>query len=144
MQHQIPVVRLCGVPAIRQCLEIGAFELLVGEHARDSQTERGPRRRLRCARCGHVITEAEQRIVVGGSHAHRFANPSGWVYEIGCFRHAGGCAPVGEPDAEHTWFAGYRWQVAVCGQCGGHVGWRYQREEAVFHGLILERLTAEQ
>lgn len=82
--------------------------------------------------------------MVAGSHAHRFANPSGCVYEIGCFRDAAGCRAVGGPVAEHTWFAGYCWQIALCAQCGGHVGWRYQGGAAVFHGLILERLTAEQ
>lgn len=143
MQHALQV-RPYGIPATRHCLEIGAFELGAQRRDAGAETRRGPRRRLRCARCGHAITEAEQRIVVGGSHAHRFANPSGWVYEIGCFRDAAGCSTVGDPVAEHTWFAGYRWQIAVCAQCGGHLGWRYRGREAIFHGLILERLTAEQ
>ena len=82
---------------------------------------------------------------MAGSHAHRFTNPVGYVYEIGCFRAAPGCGHVGEFIAEHTWFAGYSWQIAVCGGCGEHLGWRYRGAEAgMFYGLITGRLVSEQ
>ena len=41
--------------------------------------------------------------------------------------------------AEHTWFAGFRWQVALCDGCGGHVGWWYLGDSS-FVGLIATRL----
>lgn len=129
-------------------LEVGGFKIAPGRKARARRTTaQEKRRRLLCAHCGHAITEADQRIEMAGTHAHRFCNPAGWVYDIGCFRIAPGCNHVGELIAEHTWFAGYRWQIAVCGRCGEHMGWRYQGGTGTgdgFHGLILERLVSEQ
>lgn len=27
---------------------------------------------------------------------------------------------------EHSWFPGYAWRLAVCPQCGAHVGWSFE------------------
>ncbi|XP_022788151.1 uncharacterized protein LOC111328060 isoform X3 [Stylophora pistillata] len=27
---------------------------------------------------------------------------------------------------EHSWFPGYAWRVAVCPQCGAHMGWSFE------------------
>jgi hypothetical protein len=128
-----------------RCLEQSGFALTPAQQVSVGDTEGRHRHRLRCAQCGHSITEAEQRIVVEGAHAHRHRNPAGQVFEIGCFRVAPGCSHSGEATAEFTWFAGYRWDIAWCQQCGTHVGWRYSSVQLDgFHGLILDRLTVEQ
>jgi len=31
----------------------------------------------------------------------------------------------GRPTTEFSWFEGYSWQVAVCSECGEHLGWRF-------------------
>jgi hypothetical protein len=98
------------------------------------------RARWCCAACGHGITGREQSIEVAGKFVHRFVNPAGLVFDIGCFREASGCVAVGEPVLEWTWFATYRWQVAVCGRCSVQLGWRYTGGGSFF-GLILERLA---
>lgn len=93
-----------------------------------------------CIACGLTITDREQSRLISGRHVHRCTNPAGLTFEIGCFREAPGCTAVGEPTLEWTWFAGCRWQVALCRQCSLHLGWRYTGDE-IFFGLILDRLV---
>jgi hypothetical protein len=125
------------------CLEQAGFALTPQQKSRASDFDPAPRQRLRCKRCGHSITEAEQRILVEGAHVHRRRNPAGIQFEFGCFRLAAGCRSEGEATVQHTWFAGYAWAVALCAQCGEHLGWHYDGGVS-FYGLILERLVAEQ
>ncbi|MEJ5358272.1 MAG: cereblon family protein [Desulfobacterales bacterium] len=97
---------------------------------------------IRCRACGAGIARPVDRIAVGGRHRHRFANPYGIVFEIGCFAAADGCVPVGTPTEEFTWFSGHRWQVALCAACRTHLGWRFAPAAGNgFFGLILERLV---
>ncbi len=99
----------------------------------------GQGRRLCCAACGAHVTDEDAAIACEGTHVHSFMNPAGVVFVIGCFAQAPGCAALGLPALEWTWFPGCRWQVAVCRACGEHLGWRYNGA-AAFHGLILDRL----
>jgi hypothetical protein len=75
--------------------------------------------------------------------AHRKTNPAGYTFDIGCFRRAPGASAWGEASAEHPWFAGHTWQIALCAGCGAHLGWAFQAEGSRFHGLILDRLRPE-
>ncbi|GMQ96091.1 MAG: hypothetical protein BMS9Abin14_592 [Gammaproteobacteria bacterium] len=103
-------------------------------------------RPIRCAHCGQQVSTADQRIDQAGSHQHRFENPAGIAFRIGCFRHAPGCRCVGEASLQWTWFPGHAWSVALCIKCGTHLGWSYGPGEtgAAFFGLILERLAEQQ
>jgi len=97
---------------------------------------------IRCADCGHTITSDAHRIEVNGALEHRFMNPSGYVFDIEVFRAADGCAHEGEPSSEFTWFKGYDWRYALCGECGLHLGWRFEAAGLdAFHGLIANRLA---
>ena len=107
----------------------------VGEHEADI----GQGKKIRCRDCEHVVTDDKQRIAVDNSHAHYRVNPSGIEYHFQCFGSAPGCAIAGPATSEHTWFTGYRWQIAVCNGCGEHLGW-YFRGEGSFYGLITARL----
>lgn len=98
--------------------------------------------KLLCRECGQTITSPREGIEVLGAHAHTFVNPSGIVFEIGCFRIAVGCAHVGTPTREWSWFTGYSWRVVVCSSCFTHLGWFYAGDDLdSFYGLILNRLT---
>jgi len=110
------------------------------------KSREGTGRRIRCAHCGQQVSSADQRIDQAGSHEHRFENPAGMVFRIGCFRHAPGCRRVGEATRQWTWFPGHAWSVALCIKCGAHLGWSYGPggTGAAFFGLILERLAEEQ
>jgi len=95
---------------------------------------------LRCAACGHSITERSYRCERAGAHEHSFVNPAGHAFRIGCFVAASGCVHVGQPSEAFSWFPGWRWQIAVCGRCRAHVGWIYRLGGQQFHGLIVAAL----
>lgn len=101
-----------------------------------------PESYILCRQCRQVITTEEQRTVVHGAHQHTFANPSGVVFEIGCFKTAVGCGYSGHASKEFTWFAGFNWRIAVCSMCLTHLGWFFESISGTrFHGLILDRLA---
>ena len=97
---------------------------------------------LFCTACSHVIGHVNDRIEVNGSFEHSFTNPYGFRHRFGCHREAHGCAIAGEPQAADSWFPGFRWRLASCGGCGVHMGWLFEREDAHFFGLILDRIQA--
>jgi hypothetical protein len=112
--------------------------------AQDSQSEIGTKaeRAILCAACGAVVTSTRYRVVVAGSHEHRFMNPAGLLFHIGCFAEAIGCMVVGPDSLEYPWFAGFSWRYAMCGNCGCHLGWHFRGEgKPGFFGLILDRLV---
>jgi hypothetical protein len=95
-----------------------------------------------CRACGHMVTSARQRLEVQGAHAHRFMNPGGFLFHIGCFAEAVGCVVVGPDSLEYPWFAGFAWRCAQCGGCGAQLGWHFRNDDhtAGFFGLVLDRL----
>ena len=66
-----------------------------------------------CAACSTRVAVEDDAIEVAGAHRHRFVNPAGVAFEIGCFARAA-CRADGEPTLEHTWFAGLAWSYALC------------------------------
>lgn len=113
------------------------LERLVTSRSESIEEESGAR--WCCAACGNRVTERDQSISIAGKHVHQCTNPDGVLFVIGCFRDVPGCIAVDEPTARFTWFPGYRWQVALCHQCGLQLGWRFLGDDA-FYGLILDRL----
>ena len=97
---------------------------------------------LHCLFCQARVTTEREKIEVQGGFRHTFLNPAGQVYEIGCFREAEGCQPIGPPSEEWAWFSGFSWRVALCGACSRHLGWWYADEARglSFWGLILPNL----
>ena len=80
-------------------------------------------------------------MAVQGNHEHRFMNPGGFLYHIGCFAEAVGCVVVGPASCEYPWFPGLDWRLALCGGCRVQLGWHFRGEAGVgFFGLILDRL----
>ncbi len=114
-----------------------AFKRLAEEAAAEMDRSSRP---LVCRRCRNIITSEARRIDVAGAHSHTCTNPHGIVYHIDCFSAAPGCSEIGSAFSEHSWFTGYRWQVAICGRCQEHLGWRFHGEQP-FYGLIRDRLS---
>jgi hypothetical protein len=94
-----------------------------------------------CRQCHQRLTRPSERTAINGSHTHTFANPSGMVFEIGCFRLVSGLGFIGPPSYEFPWFAGHSWQIVICNICQAHLGWCFRGSESrQFFGLILDRL----
>jgi hypothetical protein len=108
---------------------------------RAEQRVRRPRRELVCRACGTTITSISERIQIAGSHHHVRTNPCQVTFHFGCFRRAPGCSAASTSTEEHTWFPGYRWQVAICDRCTAHLGWRYSSGGGAFFGLIVGNLA---
>ena len=119
-----------------QLLDTGrsAADAEVDVHA-DEQRARNMRRVILCAHCGARVSDASKRIHVNGSHQHTFFNPAGVVFQVVCFAAAPGCCGVGPFCEEFTWFAGCRWQIALCGSCYHHLGWNFEGDSS-FSALI--------
>lgn len=98
---------------------------------------------LFCAACSHVIGHVADRIEVQGSFQHTCTNPYGYVHQFGCHREALGCAISGKPHAADSWFEGFSWRLAVCGNCNIHLGWLFEKASERFFGLILDRIQVE-
>jgi hypothetical protein len=98
-----------------------------------------------CALCGELIARRDACISVQGAHEHRFSNPAGYLFHIGCFGAAPGCLIAGEPEEFYSWFDGCTWRYALCRGCRAHLGWRFspavQGQGQGFFGLILDRLS---
>lgn len=94
---------------------------------------------LCCIDCGTPVTTAAEAVEMAGAHHHRCTNPAGVTFDIGCFRSAPGCMQTGPETAEHSWFPGHRWRLALCRGCGGHLGWGFHGPDRFF-GLIRSRL----
>ncbi len=94
-----------------------------------------------CRQCRQRLTRPSERISFNGSHTHTFANPSGVVFEIGCFRMASRISLIGPPSYEFPWFASHSWQIAICATCQSHLGWHFKGQGGTqFFGLILDQL----
>ncbi len=94
---------------------------------------------LLCKSCSHPITRVDAAREVEDRHLHRCINPAGVTFQVRCFTDAPGCVGVGT--ADHSWFDGFAWQIALCGQCATHVGWRFSGTAGAFVGLIANRIV---
>jgi hypothetical protein len=121
-----------------------AFKPDATERERAAKSKRGgggeAARAWWCAACTTRVADEDAAIEVAGAHRHRFVNPAGVEFEIGCFAGAG-CRVDGAPTLEHTWFAGFAWSYALCANCRTHLGWCYESDATRFFGLILARLV---
>ena len=95
---------------------------------------------LYCSVCGHLITRTRWRLMRKGDHEHTVFNPAGQLFQIACYSDAPGAAPAGGASDEFTWFPGYSWRIALCRDCGRHMGWQFLGDDDFF-GLIKIHLT---
>lgn len=99
------------------------------------------RRLYCCAVCQQAITSESAAVAIDSEHSHLKINPDGRKFFIQCFSSAAGCRKVGELTGYFSWFAGYSWQFAHCGQCGAQLGWFFSGSDPFF-GLIKEQLVS--
>ena len=95
-----------------------------------------------CAECSQGITGDSERFEVNGAHEHTFINPSGIIFQIGCFARVFETKISGSATEQWCWFKGYSWRIVSCASCSTHLGWVYMAHgEIRFFGLILNRLS---
>jgi hypothetical protein len=112
-----------------------------GDQAADSSLAPAAERVLRCRRCAQPMARPADAIDASGCHVHTFVNPAAEEFRIGCFRELAGPAALADRETFWSWFPGWAWRVTLCGTCGAHVGWAFERDAARFYGLILDRLA---
>jgi hypothetical protein len=106
-------------------------------------------RHLRCRSCGAKVADPRSLFAASeGRVRHVFANPSGKVYEILTLLVAKGLLLYGSPTLEFTWFPGHAWRVALCAQCGTHLGWSFEAASQSatppsFFGLLTSELVED-
>lgn len=120
-----------------------ASDLEILEKVSEDAVDSSKGRKIRCCYCQHIVTYEDQRVSIAGSFTHDRVNPSGLHFHFECFQRAPGCSGVGTTTDEYTWFAGYRWQVAICAGCGEHLGWIFKGSN-IFYGLISSRLLRDE
>lgn len=112
------------------------------ETQKNYQPEKNLPKYIYCYICLQPVTSEDDKITMNGSHQHTFVNPSNIEYTIACFKSAPGCVAIGSPTYEFTWFTNFAWQIALCGNCGEHLGWKYSSKESItFWGLIVNKIT---
>lgn len=122
-----------------------AIDKLLRSTEHTPEKQRGRDQRLYCAACAHPITRRQAAISVQGAHQHRFTNPHGITFHIGCYGEAAGCRQAGEATEEHTWFPAHAWRIAVCAECRIHLGWAFHTPDGrCFFGLIVDRLASRE
>jgi hypothetical protein len=95
-----------------------------------------------CRQCRQRLSRPSESTIINGAHRHTFANPSGIVFEIACYRNVQGCTSAGQPSTEFAWFAGHTWQIIICAGCLTHLGWRFvSNQGGQFHGFIVDRIA---
>lgn len=102
--------------------------------------EKSIKRALRCVTCDYIISFQEAHCERAGSHEHLQVNPHGATFAFGCFAIAPGVTAASPPTQEFSWFPGYEWQVIVCTNCRGHIGWLFSQPQDHFYGLLFEKI----
>ena len=100
-------------------------------------------KRILCRFCQDPVTDNSRQTTPLGRFIHCRTNAGGFTFEFGCFSDAPGCMTTGDATTEHTWFPGHSWKLALCRNCGEHLGWSF-RGDTSFYGLILDRLVEEE
>jgi hypothetical protein len=84
---------------------------------------------MRCRRCRYDICSHKQAFCMSAEGpVSAFVNPGGVVHETATYFKAKHIVLIGDPSSEHSWFPGYTWTIGICGQCGSHLGWRFDAE----------------
>ncbi len=124
------------------CFRKGNFDIPASDLQDENDTDElfQKKNMVLCAICRHIITSPEEVFSVKGNCDHTFVNPAGNKFRIRCFADAPGSVNSGELTNEYTWFPGYQWNYALCGNCFFHLGWFYQSDGNSFYGFIVDSI----
>ncbi|RWR78255.1 ATP-dependent protease La domain-containing protein [Cinnamomum micranthum f. kanehirae] len=81
---------------------------------------------IRCRRCRTVIAKRTDMVVMSSDGpCNAYVNSGGYVHGVVTVSSANGLSLWGSPSKEHSWFPGYAWTIANCGNCGSNIGWLF-------------------
>jgi hypothetical protein len=85
-------------------------------------------------------------ILVAGDTRHQHVNPEGTECDFYTFSSCPGAVALGEATDAYTWFPGYSWRVAMCMNCGFHLGWHYElvsnaQPPMEFWGILVDNVV---
>lgn len=87
---------------------------------------------LGCSLCRNVITHKENVFLMSCSGPQNsFVNSNGYVHDTLTVREVAPRSLIYQYrwSTECSWFPGYAWKIACCGQCSRHIGWCYKSTE---------------
>lgn len=105
---------------------------------------------LCCASCVTTIARRENIFAMSSEGLHsNYCNPGGYVHDIVTLSKVSNVVLSGNPSLEFSWFPGYTWTIAVCLQCGSHLGWRFDSTKKslrprMFWGLCRNYITPQE
>jgi hypothetical protein len=100
-----------------------------------ADTESGGGMVIACSRCGWAIAPVTAAFAVAGAGGNcgNYVNPHGIVHQTFTVRtlvnplRSLTVHDAMRPESKDSWFKGYAWAIATCGQCNSHIGWRFSR-----------------
>lgn len=98
-----------------------------------------------CSGCGSFVSSSDRLLKVNGSDLHFFVNPEALECVFNTFLSCPGAVYHGPATIENSWFSGYRWRFALCGNCHQHLGWHYSAvspryRPLAFWGLLIAHM----
>jgi hypothetical protein len=99
-----------------------------------------------CRSCGGLITHSDRLIRIAGTNRHHHVNPAGSECDFHTFLACPGAVALGDATENYSWFSGYDWRMAVCSQCGQHLGWYYEaisrfERPGEFWGILVSNIN---
>ena len=79
-----------------------------------------------------------------------YCNPAGIIHDTVTLYQAQGLSLSRHPPStEYTWFPGYAWTIAMCVNCGTHMGWKFTAVQSTlkpksFWGLMRKSLKSKE
>jgi len=123
----------CGTAYL---LRKGTSEQKTGSVELPQKSDTEAEKCVRCKKCDHKLTNPDLSIA---PYEGTYRNPFGVSFHVVFYSDASGARDLGSPTTVYTWFPGYGWSMALCRQCGEHLGWWWSGPER-FIGLIATRI----
>mmetsp|Transcript_3125 Transcript_3125/g.4826 ORF Transcript_3125/g.4826 Transcript_3125/m.4826 type:complete len:514 (-) Transcript_3125:61-1602(-) len=94
---------------------------------------------LHCKDCMSVVAREDMVFQVPGAQGAvgAYVNPHGCVHQTVTVRKILQSKVLchGRPSNEDTWFPGYSWTIAYCGNCYNHLGWKFTLDPVTDPGI---------
>lgn len=101
-----------------------------------------------CKRCENRLANYANVISMSKEGVQNYCNPNGFIHETLTVSEVldNSLQLVGSPSNEFSWFPSYAWQILLCKECHGHIGWFFTTttsnlSPSKFFGLSVKSLN---